>query len=301
MAERYASALYQRDPAAYLSAFWELDDAYGWTETELDLVQGVGHFLSQDAYEGTNEIVAMGFLAGHLEEWLLEELAEHRISTIWRDEIEADMAIRFDEEWDAPNWARVMFCVIHFENMLEEFCFDREHLEERLAFLSDAAVENIIEGDLAELLPAWRSFHRSGTGCSLFVRWSSLMDELNVPEHERWTENALVRPISDTLVSLDFPMRIKGCDVLREDFVGGYEIRSRGILGGGHWMRFRALGDTAAIVVSMNEGRLGTRPARVPEPRHVDVLRELGFQRMIWPDGSRYELRFWPGVRRLTR
>jgi hypothetical protein len=38
---------------------------------------------------------------------------------------------------------------------------------------------------------------------------------------------------------------------------------------------------------------------KVPIERHVDVLRTLGFQQMVWPDGKRYEIRTWPGVRRV--
>jgi hypothetical protein len=265
----------------------------------MDLIQGVGHFLAQDRYEGVNETVALGFLAGQLEEWRREELAEHRISTIWREEMEAEMAMRFDDEWDAEAWARIVFSVTHFASSLEEFCFDRERLDERLAFLCDATTEDLFDDRLPdEMRRGLRTLFRFGVGLFLFVLWSSLMDDLNVPEHERWTDNFLVRPISDELISLDFPVRIRGCEVVREDLVGGYEIRSRGRLGARHWMRFRALGDVAEIVAIVTEGRLGTRAVRVPEPRHVDVLRELGFRYMTWPDGSRYELRTWPGIKR---
>ena len=123
--------------------------------------------------------------------------------------------------------------------MLEDYCFDRDRLGDRLAHLCHAVANEIFgEGVPDEAAHSLRTFHRSGTALYLYTRWLLLMDELNVPEHERWTDNALARPISDTLMALDFPMDVRGCEVLRDDYVGGYEIRSKGRLGGVHWMRF---------------------------------------------------------------
>jgi hypothetical protein len=33
--------------------------------------------------------------------------------------------------------------------------------------------------------------------------------------------------------------------------------------------------------------------------KHVDVLRELGFVEMVFPNGKRYEIRGWPGIKRI--
>jgi hypothetical protein len=41
------------------------------------------------------------------------------------------------------------------------------------------------------------------------------------------------------------------------------------------------------------------RKENVPTQRHVEVLRQLGFREMIWPNGKHYEIRGWPGVRRI--
>jgi hypothetical protein len=52
-------------------------------------------------------------------------------------------------------------------------------------------------------------------------------------------------------------------------------------------------------LIIVDEGKLGMRKVRVPEPGHVEVLRALDFQYMTWPNGKRYELRSWPGIKRV--
>ena len=112
-------------------------------------------------------------------------------------------------------------------------------------------------GLTAEHRTFWCDIHRHGVALALYVRWLDLMNELDVPEPERWTENLYARPVSDPLLSLDLPLKLHGCELDRADVVGGYDIRSKGPFGGGHGVRFRALGNTAEFVLIVREGALG--------------------------------------------
>ncbi len=292
------SELYRRDRGEYLDAFWELEDGYKWSQPELDLVNAVGFWLGEDKVAGLPQIVGMGYLAGRMEAWR-ESLAEHRLSTLSAGVMEEEIAEHFGPKWD-QSWPRIVSCIIDFRTKLEEFAFDQERLNERLAFLCDAACDLAFKGVLTdEQRVQWREFHRHGTATALYARWWEVMDELGVPEDERWTDELYARPTSDSLVNLELPTEINGCELSREDLVGGYDIRSKGPFGGGHWVRFRALGDTAEFILIVKEGRLGAQRMKAPIERHVDVLRTLGFQQMVWPDGKRYEIRTWPGVRRV--
>jgi hypothetical protein len=80
---------------------------------------------------------------------------------------------------------------------------------------------------------------------------------------------------------------------------GTYDIQSRGRLGGHHGTLFRARGNTAEIVGIGKIGLAGKRLVDVPIEKHVDVFRELGFAEMVFPSGKRYEIRTWPGIRRI--
>jgi hypothetical protein len=292
--------LYRGDPQAYFAAYIELDERREWSQWELDLVNGVGYWLGQDKNEAIPHMVAAGYGAGQMERWREDKLAEHRLTTIWREGMEAEIAERFPESWDRETWARIVYAVTGFNSDLDDFCFDAERLDERLGFLSQTLADHIFEGGLtADIQPFWFTIFRHGAALALYVRWLELMDELNVPEHERSTDNLRARPVSDPLVTLDLPRSVGGCELSRADIVGGYDLRSKGSLGSGHWTRFRALGDTAEIVLITKEGWTGMRKENVPTQRHVEVLRQLGFREMIWPNGKHYEIRGWPGVRRI--
>jgi hypothetical protein len=103
----------------------------------------------------------------------------------------------------------------------------------------------------------------------------------------------------DGLRNADLPTVIAGCDLLACPADGMYDIQSRGRLGGQHVTLFRASGNTADIVGIGKFGWARTRFLDVPIEKHVDVFRALGFTEMVFPSGKRYEIRGWPGVRRV--
>jgi hypothetical protein len=110
------------------------------------------------------------------------------------------------------------------------------------------------------------------------------------------------------LEDVELPLSIAGCQVIEQPgnkeggrpFGAVYDIQSRGPFGGEHGTLFRAEGDVAEIIGIAKIGRLvGRQRLSVPTEKHVQVLRELGFREMVFPDGKRYEIRNWPGVRRI--
>ena len=106
----------------------------------------------------------------------------------------------------------------------------------------------------------------------------------------------------------DLPATIAGCEVLEQagnkeggyPFGAVYDIQSRGFFGAKHGTLFRATGNTAEIIGIAKIGRfLGYQDQSIPIERHVQVMRELGFLEVVFPNGKRYEIRTWPGVRRI--
>ena len=91
----------------------------------------------------------------------------------------------------------------------------------------------------------------------------------------------------DFIRSLDLPVTIAGCELVSAPDET-FDIRSRGPLTESHGTRFEADGGTARIVSVV--GWLGNRDPGVPLDQHIEVLRELGFARMIVRSGKQYEL-----------
>jgi hypothetical protein len=91
----------------------------------------------------------------------------------------------------------------------------------------------------------------------------------------------------DFIRSLDLPVPIAGCSLVPAPD-GMFYIRSRGPLARRHGTRFDADGDTARIVSVV--GRLGRRDPGMPLDQHIEVLRELGFARLVLRSGRQYEL-----------
>ena len=98
--------------------------------------------------------------------------------------------------------------------------------------------------------------------------------------------------------------KIRGCDV----YIGEQEhpgkgapfgIAYTGRLGGDQTVRGRIVGGWAGIVSISKRGIFGRWSPKQLTERQVDVLRELGVQGFILPDGEKYEiLEGIPGVRR---
>jgi hypothetical protein len=118
----------------------------------------------------------------------------------------------------------------------------------------------------------------------------------------------LTETAEELLEGADLPLSVAGCELIEEPgnkeggrpFGAVYDIQSRGPLGGQLGTLFRAAGDVAEIIGIVKIGRLlGHQHQSTPTEKHVQVLRELGFKEVIYPDGRRYEIRTWPGVRRI--
>jgi hypothetical protein len=140
-----------------------------------------------------------------------------------------------------------------------------------------------------------QSFFDVGVGLNLFLRWQHGMEENGVAEADRWDDLALAPIYDDRVVNIPLPATMGDC-ILDETDTLGYEIRSDARLGGYHLTTFLAEGDVANIVQTVTSGRLGTRSVKMPESRHIDVLRDLGFQEAVFPDGQRYRLSSWSGL-----
>jgi hypothetical protein len=91
----------------------------------------------------------------------------------------------------------------------------------------------------------------------------------------------------DFIRGLDLPATIVGC-LLVPAPDAMFDIRSRGTLGASHATRFDPDADTARIVSVT--GWRGNREPGMPLAEHIEVLRELGFARMIVRSGKQYEL-----------
>lgn len=96
----------------------------------------------------------------------------------------------------------------------------------------------------------------------------------------------------------ELPISIAGCELIESD-EETFEIHSRCRLGGQHQTRFFTRGAEAAILRITKRGWLGEWTPALPTEQHVQVLRELGFETFQLPDAKRYEIRTWPGVKRI--
>jgi hypothetical protein len=102
------------------------------------------------------------------------------------------------------------------------------------------------------------------------------------------------------LLTLELPAEIAGATVVPgPPTTGLHDIQSRGVLRAQHSTLFDAEGDVAVITGIGKVGLFGYHDESVPIERHVQVLRELGFTEFALPNGKRYEIRDWPGVRRV--
>ena len=95
-------------------------------------------------------------------------------------------------------------------------------------------------------------------------------------------------------------MTVIGCQLDAGPGPRTFDIESKGPLGGEQGTLFMARDDTAWVLGVGKKGWLGSRRLDTPIERHVEVLRELGFTRMVLPNEKEYEIREgWPGVKRV--
>jgi hypothetical protein len=66
-------------------------------------------------------------------------------------------------------------------------------------------------------------------------------------------------------------------------------------------IKLTAEGTTANIWSIVKSGRLGVRQVKVPHPKLVKALLDLGFEEMVWPNGKRYRVSSWGGLGGIRR
>jgi hypothetical protein len=289
------------DPQVYVSGFDAYLDAYVSTEEEADAVGWLSRSLTgPDEDDGVFRLIGLGYIVGSYEDWSEDALSESvGLFSNFRQKME--------REYEANGVHPDAYDLVYGSNILSirisEFAVEGD---DTLLTRVDAGFERhaapLLVGPLSddELL-AYRTMYDLGIGLRLFFLWSARMDELGFDAESRWADLEIASELvgGDRLTEAEFPLRINGCVVDLADTLG-YEIRSDGPAGGQHVTRFLAEGEEANILSAQKSGRLlGSREVDVPLPRHVDVLRAFGFTLMSFPNGKRYELRNWPGVRRI--
>lgn len=288
--------LYERDPAAYLAEFEDYLRGWEGSDEERDLAAWltVGAVGSDD--ESIFRFIALGYIAATWESWT-DEIAEHRLGSF------ENMRQKSDRECAERGIPEELYDLVYGSNLMSvqigELArpVDASLIERLDLIFEQVVVKNTTfeEPPDEKTLLGLRTFFDLGIGLYLFLRWWEANDDRGVPYDERWNDIGLVQVHEDRLGGLDLPMTIRGCTIDQTDMLG-YEIRSPGKFGGEQLTAFLAEGDVANIVQLVTSGRLGTRTVKVPEPTHIDVLRDLGFQQAVFPNGQRYRLSSWGGL-----
>jgi hypothetical protein len=297
MRSESASTTFERDRSGYIAEFHRFDaEGHQWSQWELDLVNGVGFWIGRDQTEAVPDVVAAGFVFALFEEW--QPLDELRFETLGRASMEAEIAETFGPDW-GEEWPSIIYGVRECHNKIEELAADAGLVTERMPFTFEKAILPLFEGGIPEKYrEICFGFFKFGVAAGLYFLWQERVAELGVLPEQQFRNWEFVESEDDRLADLDLPTVVHGCELRRHPLTG-YELRSTGSLGGGHITAFRAEGDLAAIFAITKRGALGERAQKVPTVRHVDALRDLGFKEMRFPSGKRYELRTWPGVRRV--
>jgi hypothetical protein len=190
--------------------------------------------------------------------------------------------------------------VLECHNRIEAQAEDSGLLDVRMPFTFERVVVPLFQGTMrADNREAWLGFFRFGVGAGLYSLWQDRMAELGVAAEQQYRDWVVVESENDRLSELELPVVIHGCELRRHPLTG-YELRSKGPLGGGNVTSFHSEGPLADIFGVAKAGKLGTRPVKVPIERHVQALRELGFTEVRFPNGKHYELRAWPGLKRIS-
>jgi hypothetical protein len=147
-----------------------------------------------------------------------------------------------------------------------------------------------------------RSVFDLGIAQHLYWLWWTNMDELGISQDERWADLEVASELhgGDPVAGLSLPVEVRGCVVDFTDTLG-YEIRSEGRVGSRDVSVFIAKGEEAQILSSVKTGWTGSRKVNLPNPRHIEVLRELGFHRARFPNGKEYRLSSLGGLGGIRR
>lgn len=291
--------VYERDPEQYLAEFQDYLSSWESTELEGELTAWAARSISGDDDHDVFRMVALGYVAASWERWS-EEIGDEALGLF------GNTRRKQEREYSARGIPNSMFGAIYGSSIMRTRLADCARpddgtLEHRLALIFERVLVPLFEVRPSDTeLVGVRATFDLGVGLHLFLRWQRKMDERGVDDAERWADLELANLHGDRVGQLELPMTIHGC-VLDEADMFGYEIRSEGKWGVYHATTFLSEGSVANITQTLTSGRLGTREVKKPEPRHIDVLRDLGFEEAIFPDARRYRLSSFGGLSGIRR
>lgn len=301
MALTQQATLFEHDPEAY----WVALDAYinGWEgdEEERNATYWLAHAVNPIDDDSIFRIVALGYIVGSYESWSRSGLSE-RIGLFanLREKEERELA---ETGIEGGAFNLVYGCRIFSARIADLAVEDDSTQGQRLDLaFQRLVIEKFETSPSAEEIPMLRSVFDLGVAQRLYWLWQVNMDELGLDEDERWADLEFAsEPYGgDRLAELEVPLEIRGCVVDLTDTLG-YEIRSERRMGGHDVSVFLAHGDRAEIITSAKTGRSGSRKVKTPHPRHIDVLRDLGYTTATFPNGEEYRLSSWGGLSGVRR
>jgi len=296
-----SAAVYEADPNQYVADFEKYLQSWEGSDEERDLASWITIAAVGEDAPDVFRFVALGYITATWESWT-DDIGDRRLGLF------ENMRRKSDRDCAERGIPEELYDVIYGTNVISVQLSDfagagDDSLSDRLDLLWEQVVLRNTEFESPpseETLVGLHSFYNKGIGLYLFLQWWQALDEREIPYSERWSDIGLAPLYDDPLAGLEFPLTIRGCTLDETDTLG-YEIRSPGKLGGYHLTTFIAEGEVANLLRFVTSGRLGTRTVKVPEPSHVDVLRELGFQEAIFPNGQRYRLSSWSGLSGIRR
>lgn len=291
-----SAAVYEQDPAQYVAEFETYLQSWEGTDEERDLAEWVVYASTGENEPHLFRFVALGYITASWETWA-DNFADRRVGLF------ENMRRKSDRDCGAAGVPKELWDVIYGTNVISaqipDFArVDDDTLIDRLHLIFEQVVLMNTEFESPpneETLGGLRAFFNNGVALYLFLQWWQALDEREIPYGTRWSDIGLAPIYDNRLADVPFPMTIRGCTIDESDTLG-YEIRSPGKLGGEHLTVFLAEGEHANVIQIATSGRLGTRAVKLPESRHIDVLRDLGFEEATLPNGQRYRLSSWGGL-----
>jgi hypothetical protein len=283
--------IFERDPVEYVEAFGAFYPSCDVTDKEAAALDWPVHVCGGRS-EDLHAVCAAGYVAGKWERWA-EDLTDPELGLFeqhHRNEYE-----RYAEDGLPAEVWEVVYVANLIRVQLEKFAAD-DGLLARLDHIYDHGVipmyANPPTGEMRERV---RLFFDQGVGVALALTRRAQFAARGVGAEPFAGEMSFPQLEPDSLDDAELPVAVRDCVLSRHDMLG-YVLRYDGPMKGVHEMAFRAEGGTATIISMKKEGRLGAREQDVPLPRHVDALRALGFEEMVWPNGKRYRLASWGGL-----